>query len=291
MSRIAYVNGQYLPHASAAVHVEDRGYQFADGLYEVVAVYNGNPVDFQAHYQRLCDGMQALAIIPPMRRAAMVLVLKQMIRRNRLRNGMLYFQVTRGVASRNHPFPKNTPPSFVVTARPSHGPSSKAEAEGVKAISAPDLRWARRDIKSIALLPNVLAKQKAAEAGALEAILVSDAGVVSEGSASNMWMVDGNGQIITHPLSTDILPGTVRQRLIELARGAGYAVIERSFTLTEALSAREVFLSSSTNYALSVVQIDDLVIANGDPGSVASELRFLYKEFMAAINPLTAWDE
>jgi D-alanine transaminase len=289
MSRIAYVNGQYLPHASAAVHVEDRGYQFADGLYEVVAVYNGSPVDFQAHYQRLCNGMDALAITPPMGRAAMVLVLKQMIRRNRIRNGMLYFQVSRGVAPRNHPFPKNTPPSFVVTARPSHGPSAQAQANGVKAVSAPDIRWSRRDVKSISLLPNVLAKQKAVEAGAMEAILVSDAGIVSEGSASNIWIVNSDGQILTHPLSQDILPGTVRQRLIELAKGAGYQVIERSFTLLEAKAAREVFLSSSTTYALSVVQIDDQVVANGNPGIVATELRSLYRGFMASIDPETAW--
>lgn len=290
MSRIAYVNGRYVPHAEAAVHVEDRGYQFADGIYEVIAIRDGIPVDFALHYKRFCDGMAELEIAPPMGKGALVLVLKQMIRRNRLREGMVYFQVTRGVAQRNHPFPENTPSSFVVTARPNHGVQPDAVANGVRVISCPDMRWARRDIKSIALLPNVLAKQKAYTVGAQEAILVTEDGMVTEGSASTMWMVDAEGQIVTHPLGPSILPGTVRQRMILLAKQAGYRVVERPFSLDEAKAAREVFYSSSTNYAVSAVQIDDQVIGNGAPGLVVSALRQAYIDFTATIDPATAWD-
>jgi D-alanine transaminase len=290
MSRIAYVNGRYVPHSEAAVHVEDRGYQFADGIYEVVAIKDGVPVDFALHYNRFCDGMAALEIAPPMGKGALVLVLKQIIRRNRLRQGMVYFQVTRGVAPRNHPFPENTPSSFVVTARPNHGASSEVLANGVKLISCPDLRWARRDIKSIALLPNVLAKQKAYAAGAKEAILVTEEGMVTEGSSSTMWMVDGEGQIVTHPLGPSILPGTVRNRMILLAKDAGYTVVERPFSLQEAKEAREVFYSSSTSFAISAVQIDEQVIGNGAPGLVAGALRQAYVDFTATIDPATAWN-
>lgn len=289
MSRIAYVNGRYVPHASALIHVEDRGYQFADGIYEVIAIRGGLPVDFDLHYQRLCRGLEALEIANPFHREGWIVVLKRMIAKNLIRDGILYFQVTRGIAPRNHPFPAGVKPSVVITARPGPGPSAQTIAQGVAVISVPEIRWARRDIKSISLLPNVLAKQKAAEAGAYEALQVTADGVVTEAGASNAWIVDADGAVITHPLGSDILPGITRAVLITLARDAGIQVKERPFTLEEARTAREVFVTSTTAYVLSVVRVDGVAIGNGAPGSVACRLRELYCQHVERLRPETAW--
>lgn len=289
MARVSYVNGRYMPHHEACVHVEDRGYQFADGVYEVIAVHRGLPVDYALHEERLRRNLRELGIPEPMSRGALVQVLKEVIRRNRVRRGMLYVQVTRGVAPRGHAFPKAMRPSVVAYARAGVGPRPQQAEEGVRVVSTPEIRWRRCDIKSVALLPNVLAKQTATEQGAFEAWQVGADGTVTEASASNAWIVDEEGRLVTRPLGADILPGVTRHVLAGLARADGIEMIERPFTLEEAKAAREAFITSTTSFVLPVVQIDDQVIGNGQPGSVASHLRALYMKHVDSVTPETAW--
>lgn len=277
MPRIAYVNGRYVPHAEASVHVEDRGYQFADGVYEVCAVKNGRLLDEGPHLDRLDRSLRELKIAPPMSRAALRVVLREVARRNLLRNGLIYFQVTRGVAPRDHAFPADTASSLVVTARPVDLGKAQARAEeGVRAVTHPDIRWKRCDIKAVALLPNVLAKQAAKEAGGYEAWLVDEAGYVTEGSSTNAWIVDKDGNLVTRALDTAILGGITRKMLMQVAQEAGVRIIERPFSTEEARAAREAFITSATSFVTPVTQIDDAVIGNGRPGSVAMRLRELY---------------
>jgi len=291
MPRFAYVNGRYLPHAEAVVHVEDRGYQFSDGIYEVIAVRRGAPVDFAPHFDRLCDGLAGLRIDLPMSRAALVTVLRTLLRKNRLTDGILYLQVTRGVATRNHLFPAagKVRPAVVATCRFGVGPSLAQIHDGVRVIATEDLRWRRRDLKTVSLLPNVMAKQAAAEAGAFEAFLTAPDGTVTEAGASNAWIVEADGTVVTRPLSEDILPGVTRRVVIDLARADGVRVDERPFTLEEAKAAREVFITSTTSFVLPVIEVDGRVIGNGAPGSVATRLRGLYEARIAALDPAEAW--
>jgi D-alanine transaminase len=281
MSRVAYVNGRYVPHREACVHIEDRGYQFADGVYEVVAVQAGRMVDEGWHLDRLERSLSELSMDMPMGRRALSHVLRETIRRNRVRNGIVYLQVTRGVSRRDHGFPGgHVRPALVITAR-RMAPTAKTWVEqGVRVVSVPDIRWGRCDIKTVGLLPNVLAKQAARSAGAYEAWQVDENGYVTEGSSTNAWIVDGDGTFITRPAENAILNGITRQRLIALARAAGFKVEERPFTLDEAKQAREAFLTSTTSYVLPIVEIDDTVIGNGRPGSRSLELRQLYETFM-----------
>lgn len=281
MSRWAYVNGRYVPHATARTHVEDRGMQFSDGVYEVIAVVGGELVDATLHYERLDRSLSALEITAPMRRAPLEAVLREVARRNRVTEGIVYLQVNRGVAPRNHAFPRDARPSMVVTARRGQPASSPALVEGVRVITIPDIRWRRRDIKSVSLLANVLAKQAAAQDGAFEAWQVDEDGMVTEGSQSNAWMVETDGAVVTRPPSHDILTGITRTRLIDLARRDGITVIERAFTPREAARAREAFLTSTSSFVVPVVQIDDAVVANGRPGAVTERLRALYLDFVA----------
>jgi D-alanine transaminase len=279
MSRVAYVNGRYVRHAEAAVHIEDRGYQFSDGIYEVTAIWNGRPVDLDGHWVRLERSLRELEIAMPMPVSALTVVARETVRRNMVRNGILYTQVTRGVAPRNHPFPKNVDPTVVMTARRSTPTPGLAE-KGVKVISQPDIRWGRRDIKTVSLLPNTIAKQRAAEQGAYEAFLVEPDGKVTECSSSNAWIITKEGTLVTRPLSNNILAGITRQRLIQLAQEAGIPVEERTFTLDEAKAAREVFLTSTTSFCMPVVQVDDTVIGNGHPGGLSADLRAKYIAFL-----------
>ncbi|MCP1335776.1 D-amino-acid transaminase [Futiania mangrovi] len=277
MPRIAYVNGRYVPHAQASVHVEDRGYQFADGVYEVCAVKNGRLLDEGPHLDRLDRSLRELRIDPPMARPALRVVLREVMRRNLLRDGLLYFQVTRGVAPRDHAFPAHAASSLVVTARPVDLVKAQARAEeGVRAVTHPDIRWKRCDIKAVALLPNVLAKQAAKEAGGYEAWLVDETGHVTEGSSTNAWIVDTDGNLVTRALDSAILGGITRRMLMQVAQEAGVHIIERPFTVEEAKAAREAFITSATSFVTPVTQIDDAVIGNGRPGSVAMRLRELY---------------
>jgi D-alanine transaminase len=275
MSRIAYVNGRYLPQRGAAVHIEDRGYQFSDGVYEVCEVRGGCIIDQRRHLARLKRSLDELRIEMPMSEAALAIVMRECVRRNRFRDGIVYLQITRGVAHRDHGFPPpGTRPSVVVTA---HGldvaANERTAAEGVAVITVPDNRWQRVDIKSISLLPNVLAKQAAREQGAKEAWFVDHGGHVTEGSSSNAWIVTKGGKVVTRPADSGILRGITRTVLIDVIKAQGLQLEERPFTIEEAYGAREAFLTSASQIVMPVVRIDDLPVGNGAPGSVATTLR------------------
>jgi len=276
MPRLAYVNGRFLPHRDARVHIEDRGYQFADGVYEVVPVAAGLQVDEELHLDRLERSLAELRIAMPMRRAALKLVAHELIRRNGLTYGFIYLQVTRGVAPRDHKFPKGVRPALVMTTRQLKPASEKALAEGVKVISVPDIRWQRRDIKSVSLLPNCLAKQAAAEAGASEAWMVEADGTVTEGSSTNAWIVTEAGKVVTRKADHQILNGITRQVLLRVLAEEGVALEERPFTLDEAYRAREAFLTSSSNFVMPVTRIDERPVGNGHPGILTGKLRQAY---------------
>lgn len=282
MSRVAYVNGLYLPHRRAAVHVEDRGFQFADGVYEVIAVKNGNFIDDGPHLDRLDRSLRELEIAPPMSRAALRVVMAEMLRRNRIGDGILYIQMTRGVARRNHPFPEADDTSVVMTARNEPPQDARLAENGVEVISIPDIRWKRCDIKSVSLLPNILGKQAAHRAGAFEAWQINEQGFVTEGTSTNAWIVDASGRLCTPPIDQQILSGITRRRILKLAAAEGIEFTERPFTLKEAQSAREAFITSATTLVLPVTTIDDVVIGNGKPGSFTRKLRQHYLAFMAA---------
>src|SRR5690349_9424634 len=247
MSRIAYVNGRYVPHDAAHIHVEDRGFQFADGVYEVFAVRGGRLVEAEAHWRRLARSLAELRIASPMSEAALTHIAREVVRRNRVSDGLLYLQVTRGRAKRDFPFPKGAQPSLVMTARSQRPPDPELVQRGVAVITLPDIRWARRDIKSVSLLPNVLAKQRAREAGAYEAWLLDGEGRVTEGASSNAWIVTAAGELVTPAVGPQILAGVTRAALVALAKSEGLAIAERPFTLDEAFAAREAFLTSSSN--------------------------------------------
>ena len=275
MSRIAYVNGQYVPHAQAMVGIEDRGYQFADGVYEVCEVRGLRLVDERRHMARLDRSLRELRMAHPMTPKALGIVMRETVRRNRVRDGLVYVQVTRGEMRRDFPFPPDgTRPSIVVTAR-SHDTVKleKQAADGIAVVTMPDLRWQRVDIKSVALLPNVLAKQAAREQGAKEAWLVDEQGRVTEGASSNAWIVTRDGKLVTRPLSGDILPGITRSVVIDLIAREGLGFEERPFTVEEAYAAREAFVTSASQLVMPVVQIDGRPIGNGAPGLIASALR------------------
>jgi D-alanine transaminase len=274
MSRIAYVNGRYLPHADAAVSIEDRGFQFADGVYEVCEVRDGHLVDERRHMARLERSLRELRIRRPMSLAALGIVLRETVRRNRVRDGIVYLQVTRGAAPRDFPFPaSSTPPTIVVTARANDPRKIEALAEqGIAVITLPDIRWQRVDIKTVALLPNVLAKQAARDKGAREAWLVDARGYVTEGGSSNAWIV-GDGALITRPLGTDILPGITRSVVVDILAAQGLRLEERAFTVEEAYAAREAFVTSASQTVMPVVRIDGRPVGEGKPGPVAQALR------------------
>lgn len=256
MSHIAYVNGRYVRHREAAVHIEDRGYQFADGVYEVCGIQGGRLIDETRHLDRLERSLAELRIPMPVTRAALNHLLRETVRRNRVRDGIVYLQVTRGVAPRDHSFPKSLRPSIVITAKRIDPAKLEKARTGVAVVTRPDERWARRDIKSVSLLPNILAKQSAREAGAYEALLVDDRGFVTEGSSTNAWIVDAQGRLITHPLDRDILNGVTRQVLVEAAKVDGIELVERPFNVEEARDAAEMFLSASSVPVIPVIRLD-----------------------------------
>lgn len=282
MSRIAYVNGRYLPHRRAMVHVEDRGFQFADGAYEVIAVRGDGFLDEGPHLRRLHRSLSALQIAPPMSDAALKSVMRETVRRNRVSAGMLYIQVTRGSAPREFAFPAAARPSLVMTARNLKPLDPKLLTEGVRVITVPDIRWARPDIKSVALLPNALGKQRAKEVGAYEAWQVDRDGNVTEGTSSNAWIVTAQDEIITRHADQGILNGVTRLGILKVAGEAGLKLIERSFSVAEAKAAREAFLTSTTNFIVPVVRIDDVNLGEGRPGKLAGRLRALYDDYVAA---------
>jgi D-alanine transaminase len=283
MSKVAYVNGRYVLHRDAMVHIEDRGYQFADGVYEVCEVFRRALIDERRHFERLAYSLAELQIAAPVQEGALAVVVREVMARNKVENGFVYVQVTRGVAPRDHVFPqKPARPSLVVTARQADPEKSEINArKGISVITTPDLRWKRVDIKSISLLPNVLARQLASERGAYEAWLVDSLGMVTEGAASNAWIVSEAGTIVTRQLDHSILRGITRTTLIEIIAAHGLKLEERKFSLEEAFGAREAFVTGATTLIMPVVRIDGRQIGAGVPGPIASKLRAIFHDAAA----------
>ena len=277
MSRIAYVNGSYRPQRDASVNVEDRGYQFADGIYEVVHLYRGRMIDADRHLARLERSLGEVRIAAPMGRAALLHVLGEVTRRNRVQDGLIYMQVTRGVARRDHAFPSQpVAPALVVTIRRIPPYPADIAAWSGRAITHPDQRWARCDIKSTGLLPNVLARQAAREQGATEAILIDGSGMVTEGAATSLWIVDGDGVVRTRHLDHGILPGCTRDALLALMAEAGVTFEQRAFSLAELRAAPEVFLTSATGFVKPLLAVDGVPVGDGTPGPVTRRLFDLF---------------
>ena len=283
MSRIAYVNGQYREMRDASVNIEDRGYQFSDGVYEVCEIRDGRMVDLPRHLARLQRSLHELRIEMPMSLTALEVVMHEVVRRNRIGYGIVYLQITRGVARRDHAFP-TTPvrPAVVVTARSlSFQKNQDTAARGIGVITVPENRWPRVDIKSVSLLPNVLAKQQAREAGAYEAWFVDRDGFVTEGSSSNAWIVTGEGRVVTRSADEGILAGITRAVLIEVLAALQISLEERPFTTEEAYGAAEAFVTASSQIVMPVVRIDGRPIGDGTPGPIASRLREEFHRFAA----------
>jgi D-alanine transaminase len=280
MSRWAYVNGQFVRHGDAQVHIEDRGYQLADGVYEVWAVFGGKLADTEGHFARLERSLDELRIARPMSRKALELVLREALRRNRVREGLVYLQVSRGVARRDHAFPTApTAPSIVITAKSLDRAATNTKAEaGVGVITTPENRWGRCDIKTVGLLPNVLAKQAAKERGAAEAWFIDDMGLVTEGASSNAWILDKDGVLRTRDTQANILRGVTRKTLLEVIAAAGLKIEERPFTPDEAREAKEAFITGAGTLVTPVIAIDGHPVGDGRAGPVASRLRALYIE-------------
>jgi len=287
MGRYAYVNGRYVDHLAAQVHIEDRGYQLADGVYEVVGVRDGRLIDESPHLDRLDRSLKELRIGWPIARSTVSFVIRELMRRNRLRDGLVYMQVTRGVARRDHAFP-TTPvkPALVMTTKNTKRLDIEPGA-GVAVKSHPDIRWERCDIKTVALLPNVLAKQAARESGAYEAWLIDGQGQITEGASTNAWIVTPEGELITRQTDNGILAGITRQTLKALASKLQLKLVERPFTLAEARRAKEAFITSATSFVTPVVRIDGEVVGDGKPGIAARRLREEYIRFASTGEAVT----
>ncbi len=280
MTRVVYVNGRYLPYAQAGVHVEDRGFQFADAIYEVCEVNGGRIVDETRHMDRLERSLSELRIATPMSRRALGIVLREVVRRNRVRTGLVYLQVTRGVAPRDFPFPAGeVAPTVVCLARRVDAARRDARAtSGIAVKTLPDIRWGRCDIKTVMLLPAVLAKAAAEEEGAQEAWLVDSDGFVTEGASSNAWIVERSGTIVTRPVGSAILPGVTRRTLVDVLYREKIPFTERPFRVDEALAAREAFITSASGTVMPVVAIDRVPIGDGRPGPLTRRLRSIFHQ-------------
>jgi D-alanine transaminase len=280
MSRIVFVNGSFVPYEEASIPIMDRGFLFADGIYEVSAVLDGRLVDNAAHLARLDRSLGEIRIANPYSTAEWIGLEEEMVRRNNLREGLVYMQVTRGVSERDFAFPKDVTPTVVMFTQEKNMVAAPLARSGAKVITVPDLRWERRDIKSVALLAQVLAKQAAAEAGVAEAWMVED-GFVTEGGSSTAFIITKDNRLVTRPLSHAILPGITRRSVMRLAKEADLTVEERLFSVQEAYDAAEAFFTSATSLVMPVVQIDDRTIGEGKPGPLAQRLRALYLEMAA----------
>lgn len=279
MSRVAYVNGSYSPHGQAVVHIEDRGFQFADGVYEVWSVLNGRLADFDGHMTRLNRSLNELKIEIPMTPAALGVVLRETVRRNRVRDGIVYLQVTRGAAARDHAFPTDVAPSVIVTAKRIDLARGEAmAAKGAAGVTRPDIRWGRCDIKTVGLLPNVLAKQAARERGAYECLMYDEMGLVTEGASTNAWIVDREGRLRTRDAQANILRGITREAILKLVAAEGVELDERPFTVEEAKQAREVFVTAASSFVMPLVSLDGVRIGDGKPGPITARLRQAYLE-------------
>ncbi|MGE0230338.1 MAG: D-amino-acid transaminase [Flavobacteriaceae bacterium] len=275
MSRIAYVNGSFLPLEEARVSVLDRGFLFADGAYEVTCVIDGGLVDFDGHIARLKRSLAEIGMDMPMDGDALEAIHREIVTRNALVEGSVYLQVTRGAAERDFAFPKETRQTVVLFTQARDLVNAPGAKTGIKAVSVPDIRWTRRDIKSVALLAQVLAKQAAAAAGAGEAVM-HEGGTVTEGASSNLWIVSGDGALVTRQLSSSILAGITRRTTMALAEETGIALHERPFTLDEAFAAREMFQTAATALVMPIVELDGRKIGDGAPGPVTKRLREIY---------------
>lgn len=281
MPRYSFVNGQYVPHHDASVHIEDRGLQFADGVYEVVACIHGVLADETGHLDRLERSLSELSIPMPVARNSLKFIIREMIRRNRLKNANVYIQVTRGVAKRDFPFPAHSAPSLILTARPFNFDGNIKVKNGASAITVPDIRWKRRDIKTTGLLAQVLAKQEAIESGAYDSWMVDDHGYVTEGSASNAWIVTKAGTIITRPATHSILRGVTRTALEKICAELQMKIEERPFSVQEAYDAQEAFSTGAVALIVPITSIDGHIIGTGEPGPVARKLYDEYRQYAA----------
>ena len=279
--RIAYVDGRYLPHAGASVHIEDRGLQFADSIYEVCAILDGRLMDEEGHLDRLERSLAALEMRMPLARGPLRIVMREMIRRNRMKDGLLYLQVTRGAHRRDHPIPKLHRSTLIMTARSVNMAAvEKRRAEGIAVVTLPDIRWGRCDIKVTGLLPNIMAKSEARKLGAFEAWLVDRDRFITEGTSTNAWIVTGEGVLVTRKLSHNILAGVTRLGVLAaLAREGFNAIEERAFTVEEAYAAREAFVTSASGGVIPVVSVDGQIIGSGSPGPATMRIHALYSEF------------
>ncbi|PZQ46694.1 MAG: D-amino acid aminotransferase [Rhodovulum sulfidophilum] len=275
MSRTVFVNGAYLPEDEARVSVFDRGFLFADGVYEVVSVLDGKLIDFAGHMARLRRSLGELAMAMPMEEAEFLAMHRALVERNGLGEGMVYTQVTRGAADRDFAFPPaTTPPTVVAFTQAAPLVDRPSARDGIRVITMPDIRWSRRDIKTVQLLAPSLAKMAAKRAGVDDAWLVED-GVVTEGTSNNAYIVAG-GEIITRDLSASILHGITRAAILRLAGEAQMRLVERPFTIEEAKAADEAFITSASTFVTPVIEIDGLPIGVGAPGPVAARLREIY---------------
>jgi D-alanine transaminase len=281
MSRIAYVNGRYLPLRQAMVHIEDRGYQFGDAVYEVCEVRQGRLIDERRHLARLKRSLDELQIRLPMSQVSLGIVLREVVARNHIGYGIVYLQVGRGVARRDHAFPPpDVAPSVVVTARPLNARRNEAlAAAGIAVISVPDNRWGRVDIKTTGLLPNVLARQAAVAQGARDAWFIDKDGMVTEAASANAWIVTQAGRVVTRPADHGILKGITRTVLFDVIKAQGLSVEERAFSLSEAYAAREAFVTAASQIVLPVVRIDGRAIGEGKPGPLATALRRAFHQY------------
>jgi D-alanine transaminase len=282
MSRTIFLNGSFLPAEDAKVPVMDRGFLFADGVYEGMGVLGGRLVDNDAHLERLERSLAEVRIPNPYSRREWTRLEEELVSRNGMAEGFLYLQVTRGVAERDFLFPKAAAPTVMMFTQAKAIVNSPLAETGIAVASMPDLRWKRRDIKSLSLLAQVLAKQQAAEAGAHEAWMVDEDGFVTEGGSSSAFIITAGGSIVARPLSQAILPGITRRSLLRFAREAGLVIEERRFTLAEAFEAAEAFNTSASTFVLPVVSIDGRPVGTGRPGALTRRLRGLYLELAAA---------
>lgn len=282
MPRQSYVNGRYVAHAGAAVHIEDRGYQFADGVYEVIAVAGGAIVDEGPHMERLFRSLAEMRMAAPASAASIHVILHEVLHRNRIRDGAVYLQISRGVAPRNHAWPVDIKPAMVVTARALSWPQSIADVTAIEILAVPDQRWGRPDIKTVALLPNALARMQADAAGAADAWMVDGDGMVTEGTSANAWIVTEAGDLVTRQLSRAILAGVTRRAILQFAGANELTITERAFSLIEAKAAREAFQSSTTALVKPVTKIDETVIGDGQPGPVTARVFEAYIAYLAS---------
>ncbi|KAF0097523.1 MAG: D-alanine transaminase [Hyphomonadaceae bacterium] len=279
MSRYAYVNGNFTRFNQAKVHIEDRGLQFGDSVYEVWAAKDGVLLDDIGHLHRLSRSLGMLRIELPLPLGSLKPIIGNLLRLNRVKNGLVYLQITRGVAPRDHPFPKNATPTIIITVRPKNYAQLEAKAQkGIKIVTKKDLRWKRVDIKTTNLLPNLLAKQEAIDEGAEDVWFFDDNGKITEGSAQNAWILNKEGNLQTRGLGEDILGGITRSTIMALAKKLNLKIVEKPFSVQEAIEAREAFVTSATSFVTAVVEIDGRPIGNGNVGSVATILRKAYFE-------------